>query len=175
MTGCPGDKEPTCQCRRRKRCEFRSLGWEDPLEEGTATHSSILAWRIPWTEEPGGAPVHRVAQSRMQLSGLACMHSWYDAWGPLSRSLWLLSRRARDAVATPAELAVFGVSRLWCSLAFPMTITLFAEFSLVSSLSFKPRPLSWTSPPRSVSAPTFPLLVLTLCCNELTPLCRDQG
>ena len=32
----------------------RSLGWEGPLEEGMATHSSILAWRIPWTEEPGG-------------------------------------------------------------------------------------------------------------------------
>ena len=32
----------------------RSLGWEDPLEEGMATHSGILAWRIPWTEEPGG-------------------------------------------------------------------------------------------------------------------------
>ena len=32
----------------------RFLGWEDPLEEGMATHSSILAWRIPWTEEPGG-------------------------------------------------------------------------------------------------------------------------
>ena len=32
----------------------RSLGWEDPVEEGMATHSSILAWRIPWTEEPGG-------------------------------------------------------------------------------------------------------------------------
>ena len=31
-----------------------SLGWEDPLEEGIATHSSILAWRIPWAEEPGG-------------------------------------------------------------------------------------------------------------------------
>ena len=30
------------------------LGWEDPLEHRTATHSSILAWRIPWTEEPGG-------------------------------------------------------------------------------------------------------------------------
>ena len=29
------------------------LGWEDPLEKGMATHSSILAWRIPWTEEPG--------------------------------------------------------------------------------------------------------------------------
>ena len=34
--------------------QVRSLGWEDPLEEGMATHSSILAWRIPWTEEPGG-------------------------------------------------------------------------------------------------------------------------
>ena len=34
----------------------RSLGWEDPLEEGMATHSSILAWRIPWTEEPGYSP-----------------------------------------------------------------------------------------------------------------------
>ena len=31
-----------------------SLGWEDPLERRMATHSSILAWRIPWTEEPGG-------------------------------------------------------------------------------------------------------------------------
>ena len=31
----------------------RSLGWEDPLEKGMTTHSSILAWKIPWTEEPG--------------------------------------------------------------------------------------------------------------------------
>ena len=31
-----------------------SLGWQGPREKGTATHSSILAWRIPWTEEPGG-------------------------------------------------------------------------------------------------------------------------
>ena len=33
---------------------IRSLGWEDPLEEEMATHSSSLAWRISWTEEPGG-------------------------------------------------------------------------------------------------------------------------
>ena len=32
----------------------QSLNWEDPLEEGVAAHSSIFAWRIPWTEEPGG-------------------------------------------------------------------------------------------------------------------------
>ena len=34
--------------------QFQSLSWEDPLEKGMATHSSIPAWRIPWTEEPGG-------------------------------------------------------------------------------------------------------------------------
>ena len=34
--------------------QAQSLGWEDPLEKGMATHSSILAWRIPRTEEPGG-------------------------------------------------------------------------------------------------------------------------
>ena len=34
--------------------QVQSLDWEDPLEEGMATHSSSLAWRIPWTEEPGG-------------------------------------------------------------------------------------------------------------------------
>ena len=37
-----------------QEARVRSLGQEDPLEEGMATHSSILAWRIPWTEEPGG-------------------------------------------------------------------------------------------------------------------------
>ena len=34
--------------------QVRSLGGDDPLEKGMATHASILAWRIPWTEEPGG-------------------------------------------------------------------------------------------------------------------------
>ena len=33
--------------------QVQSLGWEDPLEKGMATHSRILAWRMPWTEEPG--------------------------------------------------------------------------------------------------------------------------
>ena len=41
----------------------QSLGWEDPLEEGMTTYCSILAWRIPWTEEPGG-----VAKSQTRLS-----------------------------------------------------------------------------------------------------------
>ena len=37
-----------------RETQVQSLGQEDPLEKGMATHSSILAWRIPWTEEPGG-------------------------------------------------------------------------------------------------------------------------
>ena len=46
---------------------IRSLGQEDPLEEGMTTHSSILAWRIPWTEEPGG----------LQSMGLQTVgHNW---------------------------------------------------------------------------------------------------
>ena len=38
----------------KQETQVRSLGWEDPLEEEMATNSSILAWEIPWTEEPGG-------------------------------------------------------------------------------------------------------------------------
>ena len=43
----------------------QSLGWEDPLEKEMAIHSSTLAWKIPWMEEPGKATVHGVAKSNM--------------------------------------------------------------------------------------------------------------
>ena len=46
----------------------QSLGWEAPLEKEMATHSSILAWKIPWTEEPGGLQVQGIAKSQTQLS-----------------------------------------------------------------------------------------------------------
>ena len=52
----------------------RSLGCEDPLEEGMATHSSILAWRIPWTEEPGGLQ-SLGSQSRTRLKRLSSSSS----------------------------------------------------------------------------------------------------
>ena len=55
-TGFPGGsvvKNPSAMQETREMW-VRSLGWEDPLEKGTATHSSNLAWRIPWTEEAGG-------------------------------------------------------------------------------------------------------------------------
>ena len=47
--------------------QVQSLGWEDPLEEEMAAPSSILAWRIPWTEEPGGLQSVG-SQSQIQLS-----------------------------------------------------------------------------------------------------------
>ena len=46
----------------------RSLGREDPLEEEMATHSGILAWETPWTEEPGGLQSMGVAKNQTQLS-----------------------------------------------------------------------------------------------------------
>ena len=59
----------------------QSLGWEDPLEEGMATHSSFLARRIPWTEEPGrlwSMGSQRVRHDRSDLAGIT--------WGPYHES-----------------------------------------------------------------------------------------
>ena len=51
--------------------QVQSLDQEDPLEEGMTAHSNILAWRIPWTEEPGGLQSLGVAQSRACLKQLS--------------------------------------------------------------------------------------------------------
>ena len=52
-----------------------SLDWEDTLEEGMTTHSSILAWRIPWTEEPGGLQSIRSQRVGHIQNNLACTHT----------------------------------------------------------------------------------------------------
>ena len=59
--------------------QVQFLNWEDPLEKGMATHSSILAWRIPWTEEPGGLQsigLHRVGHDRSDFTHTH-MHNWH--------------------------------------------------------------------------------------------------
>ena len=61
-----GKNPPATQETQEMR--VRSLGGEDPLEEGMATPSSIPAWRIPWTEETGGATVHGVTESRARMT-----------------------------------------------------------------------------------------------------------
>ena len=55
----------------------RSLGWENPLKKEMATHSSILAWRIPWTKEPGG--LQSIRTQRVRLS-CKLMHILTDIW-----------------------------------------------------------------------------------------------
>ena len=55
-------------CLPMQEPRVQSLGWEDCLEKEMATHSSILAWEIPWTEEPGGLQSMRSRKSRTQLS-----------------------------------------------------------------------------------------------------------
>ena len=62
----------------------RSLGWEDPLEKEMATHSRILAWRIPWTEEPVGLQ-STGSQSRTRLSDFTSLFTfmhWRRKWQP---------------------------------------------------------------------------------------------
>ena len=57
------------------------LGWEDPLEEGTTSHSNILAWRIPWTEKPGG----------LQSTGSQGVgHDWIDL--ARRQSFWIMAQ-----------------------------------------------------------------------------------
>ena len=58
-------KQSTCQCRRH---EFKSLSWDDPLEKEMATHSSILAWAIPRSEEPGGLQSKASRRNQTELS-----------------------------------------------------------------------------------------------------------
>ena len=63
----------------------QSLGWEDPLQDGMATHSSVLAWRIPLTEEPGGPQSMRYQKARHDW---ATKHSTATTF-PHLRSLFL--------------------------------------------------------------------------------------
>ena len=56
----------------------RSLGRQDPLKKGKATHSSILAWRIPWTEEPGG--LHSMGSQRVGGTERLSLTSLHPAW-----------------------------------------------------------------------------------------------
>ena len=61
--------------------QVQSLNWEDPLEKGIATHSSILAWRIPWTEEPGG--LQSMGSQKLDMTEQVTLTR--DLWWPVSQ------------------------------------------------------------------------------------------
>ena len=65
------------------------LGWEDPLEKGTATHSSILAWRIPWTEEPGRLQ----SIGSQSQTGLSDFHFYFPEVRLFSKTFFLMSEQ----------------------------------------------------------------------------------
>ena len=80
MTGFPGGtsgKAQPCQCRRRKRLRFDPWVGKIPLEKEMAIHSSILAQRIPWTEEPGGLQSTGSQRVRQNWSNKCFIHSCY--------------------------------------------------------------------------------------------------
>ena len=76
--GFPGvgsGKESCLPIQESQETLVQSLGQEDPLEEEMAIHSSILAWKIPWTEEPGRVTVHGVAKESDTTEHTACTHT----------------------------------------------------------------------------------------------------
>ena len=73
-------KNPPANAGDVREMWFQSLGWEDPLEEGMTTHSSILAWRISWAEEPCGLQSIGLRRVGHDLSDLACTHYGAGIW-----------------------------------------------------------------------------------------------
>ena len=92
--------------------QVRSLGWEDPLEKEMATHSSILAWKISWTQEPGGL---------QSMGSLRVRHDW-------ATNTYLLTYPSRDTHTwkcescsiVPSSLQPYGLrpARLLCCMEF---------------------------------------------------------
>ena len=71
-------KEPVTQCRRQET-QVQSLYLKDPLEEGMAIHSSIFAWRMSWTEDPGRIQSIGLQRVGYNQSNLACMHEYHKS------------------------------------------------------------------------------------------------
>ena len=83
---------------------IQSLGWEDPLEKEMAKYSSILAWEIPQTEEPGGAIVHGVAESQIRLS-----EYFYDTFIKVSK---LDGQSFKNSIRITTKSLDLGMSRI---------------------------------------------------------------
>ena len=92
--GFPGDsvvKNPPAM----QETQVRSLGWEDPLEEGIATHSSILAWRTPRTEKPVGLQYMGSQSVGYNWSDWACMHNICDDWVVCGKAVYLEANKEK--------------------------------------------------------------------------------
>ena len=88
------NKGSTCQCRRHRRLQFSTCIGKIPLEEEMATHSSIVAWIIPWTEKPDGLKC--VGSQRVRHTEHACADRQTDSNLEAARSRpWAKQSRQR--------------------------------------------------------------------------------
>ena len=91
---------------------IQSLGWEDPLEKEVATHSSILAWRIPWTEEPGG--LQSMESQRVGHNSDFDTHLHYICYG----CLWSVTFDVTNTIVSghhkPLPHKTVNLTDKWC-------------------------------------------------------------
>ena len=87
------------------RDTVQPLGQEDPLEKGMATHSSILAWEMPWTEEPGGLPNMGLQRSQRRLGVHTCCTA--SSLTPQSFTLYMLPDYSFYSSALRLSLTAF--------------------------------------------------------------------
>ena len=107
VPGGASSKERTCQCRRYEM-RVQSLGWVDSLEKGRTTHSDVLAWKIPWTEEPG----------QLQSMGSQRLgHDWNDlAFSPLPLLLFSIFKLSENLIIGPQTPPFKLPVKAWTSL-----------------------------------------------------------
>ena len=105
-------KETACQFMPMQETGVWSLGWEDPLEEEMAAHSSILAWDIPWTEGPGGLQALGSQRVRHNLVTKQQQTKWFQE-GLCSLDLpiwmWLNSLFKEKAMATHSSVLAWRI------------------------------------------------------------------
>ena len=121
----------------------RSLGWEDPLEKEIATHSSILAWEIPWMEDP--SRLQSIGSQRVRHDWVTSLSKWYDAYllpnnltvGEESRWGQKWDKIGHELVTANAEWWAHGLCHriLWDFMFLLWTIKNFKTFSYCTCIT----------------------------------------
>ena len=146
-----------------------SLGWEDPLEKGMAAHSIILAWRIPWTEEPDG--LESMGSQRVRhnwMTNTLCFHkSEMQGKGPalegnVSRQGFLLSSSpTRPSPGAPA----FRLVHLWYGFCLPVLCNPVPRLPCTWASEWQPQSLNWPGLFSFAPTPDFCLALEGIWCN----------
>ena len=106
-----------------------SLAWEDPLEKGMVTHSSILAWRIPWAEKPGGLQFIRL--QRIRPDWATNTHKLFISWIQSLSCVWLFAtpQHTRLPYPSPTPRACSRSCPLsqWCHPTISSSVVLFSS------------------------------------------------